>query len=49
MPQDRHRKNFFLSMTMVLLDASEDSKLAIGSNVRIRYHPGYPDMWRWLG
>jgi uncharacterized protein DUF3592 len=33
--------------TMVL-DASEKSDYAVGSSVKIRYHPRYPDMWRWL-
>ncbi len=34
--------------TFDIWDAKEASRYPIGSNVKIRYNPRDPDMWRWL-
>ncbi len=31
-----------------LWDSEEASKYPVGSGVKIRYHPRYPEMWRWI-
>lgn len=32
----------------MILEPPDNANFVVGSSVRIRYHPRYPEMWRWL-